>query len=488
MGKRIKLSEEEIAQLQPEQPQRYPYAWEGKDRPAGIPGPRAEVMPLGESILRGGAQGATLAHGEELSSGLGAALVALDPLGIIHPESDEAQAPVGDLYKEFKDEEREANRMARKSHPLAYGLSEFGAAVPLSIAAGAVGKVGQGTVGGQVAKTSMLSGAEGATYGAGISESDSPIEVAEDAAMHGVLGVASGPVNVGIQKAAAPVSRKLTAKARERTADQMLEGIPHGRQIRQVKALGGSKERFLTAADEEQITRAWRKNPKKAQELLDVKREQVGEAIGSAFEGADALTEGVRRDDVAAALRRLAQKYDMAENYPARDAVMREISEIMTKSDTRPMMSASTVHGMARRYAAAGYKGQGELSKTVGAEVARDMDEAVRDLLFDHMDKVAGVAPDAVDADGLRALNAQYKKVRALYDLVEYKADRTSMTHTPTLRQVMGTGAKRAPGGLIRGAANVMAAPGATASSGGMFGVPALDMMLYRDIQRPQEN
>jgi hypothetical protein len=168
-----------------------------KDRAVVIDTPPPQTG-VGESLLRGAAQGATLGFEDELS-GIGGVIgdklgrLGVDKIESTHPEVQAqidaiGQEPsMGDVYRETRDEERAKNLAASEANPGTYlaGNIAGAAANPASRAAGTL----KGTLG------------LGAVQGLGGSEADLTQGKVTDAAVDTALGTGAGGLGYGLGKA-----------------------------------------------------------------------------------------------------------------------------------------------------------------------------------------------------------------------------------------------------------------------------------------------
>jgi hypothetical protein len=145
-----------------------------------------------ESALRSGYQGLTLGWGEELDAGLAAALPFLDRAATAPAQKGDPDT-LGGRYQRALERYRGRYAAAREANPTTSQAAELiGAAVPaLATAGGSAAAQGAGL------GTRMLAGARaaaplGAVYGAGASEADDMVGVAQDAALGGLAAGALG--------------------------------------------------------------------------------------------------------------------------------------------------------------------------------------------------------------------------------------------------------------------------------------------------------
>ncbi len=153
-----------------------------------------------ESGLRGGLQGITLGGSDEIAGGIGA---------VFDREPGETFEAA---YARHRDESRAANQAAQEANPWTYGISEFasGFALPGLGAARAAGGAAKATS--RLARAAGVGAGYGGTAGAGYSEADTGIGVAEDAVLGAALGAGLG---AGVERGARGLQR-----ARQRYSKQ----------------------------------------------------------------------------------------------------------------------------------------------------------------------------------------------------------------------------------------------------------------------------
>lgn len=172
-------------------------SWKDRAQPVQLDAPK---VSLGESALRGAAQGASLGFEDELAGLGGVAGNELGKLGVdqVEATSPELQAKLDaiaeqnipsamDVYWKSRDEERKANLAAAEVNPGTFlaGSVAGGIANPVSrVASSLPGAIGFG-----------------ATQGIGSSESDLTKGKVSDAAIDTVIGAGTGAAGYGVGKA-----------------------------------------------------------------------------------------------------------------------------------------------------------------------------------------------------------------------------------------------------------------------------------------------
>lgn len=139
-----------------------------------------------ESLLRGGAQGATADFGDEGSAKVYGALNNLLG-GPKDPEGIGREYAAGSPEQDYLQGERRDNSAAAKAHPLAYGAGSVLGALPATMA---VPAGGGGSAAARVAASGLTGGALGALTGAGSANGqDMARSAAKGAGLGGALGV-----------------------------------------------------------------------------------------------------------------------------------------------------------------------------------------------------------------------------------------------------------------------------------------------------------
>lgn len=148
-----------------------------------IPAMPAETPGMGESAVRGAAQGLTLGHADELTG-------AMESLF-----SDKS-------YEQARDESRANYKAAHDAHPVISGITEAAGSIPGYLAATAV-------TGGNPVAGAVLAGA---VQGEGGSDEASIGGVAKDAAVGGVVGAVAGKAGEMVSGALARPAMKTLAE------------------------------------------------------------------------------------------------------------------------------------------------------------------------------------------------------------------------------------------------------------------------------------
>lgn len=178
------------------------------------PNPRLEPG-IPEALMRGGVQGVTMGHGDELA-GAGQALWDI-------ATTDKELGDLGDVYRQHRDESRANFKAAADAHPIANGIGTLAGGLATTLAVpgaglGALGRVGLAAAGGGIA-------------GEGNSEADLTqgdlAGVAKDAAKGAVISGALQGVGDKVVGALAPTATRATAAVanKVRGAADALEGM-----------------------------------------------------------------------------------------------------------------------------------------------------------------------------------------------------------------------------------------------------------------------
>lgn len=178
---------------------------------------------IGESTLRGSAQGLTFGFSDE-AKGLGSSAVQslLESLNV-RPDD---QMSFEEKYIKERDAERTANKLAEETNPWAYNIGDIGTSVATGVLTGGAGLLGKGALGvakggaktllkegiesGATKGLMALGAAEGAAHGLGRSEADLTKGEIEEAAIDTATGAAIGGI--------APMAIKGAGKALDYSA------------------------------------------------------------------------------------------------------------------------------------------------------------------------------------------------------------------------------------------------------------------------------
>jgi|GEM_PF-2854897 len=149
-----------------------------------------------EAALRGAGQGATLGFGDELAAGVGALL----------PDQAGSKGYF-QRYRDMRDGLRRDNKASAAEHPLAYGISEGIASLPISIAAGGAPVAGASRAAALI-KGAGTAAALGGAAGLGASNRDDAIGEIQDAGKGAALGGALSIGGAMLQGSLLPLSSK----------------------------------------------------------------------------------------------------------------------------------------------------------------------------------------------------------------------------------------------------------------------------------------
>lgn len=152
-----------------------------------------------ESGIRGLAQGASLGFSDEITGGL----EALYDIAT----TDKELSDIDELYKQRRDESREAYRKAQEANPKTYMAGEVGGAIGTALVPG--GALLNASKGARLATTLGKAGLAGGISGAGLSESDNIEDLASDT----LKGAAFGVGTAGLMKGGAKALQSNTTKA-----------------------------------------------------------------------------------------------------------------------------------------------------------------------------------------------------------------------------------------------------------------------------------
>lgn len=130
----------------------------------------------GGAFVQGAINGASMGTRDEIQGAV---------QGAYHKLTDEGNQSFSDVYKKYRDAERERQKTIREQHPVAYGAGDVAGALAttaIPIGAGVRGAAGLAKVGGAI----------GAAQGWGNSEADNVVDVAKDTAKGAAIGAATG--------------------------------------------------------------------------------------------------------------------------------------------------------------------------------------------------------------------------------------------------------------------------------------------------------
>lgn len=194
--------------------------------------PEQQNSPPGylESLLRGGAQGATLGYADEAMGGLEAA----------GKKITGDQTDLAELYRKYRDIERQKNEAAKKENPKMFTAGELGGgAATMLTPIGEIGTAGKAL-------------ALGATSALGQSDADLTKGEVGQAAKDTALGSAVGLGTYGLGKAiapmlqsAAPVAESVGNKLEQKSGDLALGAVGAGQKAVE-KEIGAGKGIFVS--------------------------------------------------------------------------------------------------------------------------------------------------------------------------------------------------------------------------------------------------
>jgi hypothetical protein len=187
--------------------------------------PPADEPGVAETVARHGVQGLTFKFSDELA-GVGTAIG--DRLASLFTDAP-VRKPLGEVYTEGRNEEREALRRSAEANPFAAGASEFVGGMLLPVP-GAVAAKGA-SLGAKALRGAAVGAGAGALTGAGGADElkDVPGDAAVGAAIGGTLGaslpVGGAAVSKGVKLAKA-AKGKLAGAAKDKLVDVILDTTP----------------------------------------------------------------------------------------------------------------------------------------------------------------------------------------------------------------------------------------------------------------------
>jgi hypothetical protein len=184
-----------------------------------------EQISQTEAGLRGALQGATFGFGEEISGGLETVGSAGEIL-----KAEDSIGKMKELYKRYRDIERQRNKLAEEAHPYTYGAGSLVGGIGSTALTG--GLLGAGVKG---------AAAAGALTGLGTSEAETLGETAKDVAVGGTVGALAGKAGEVLGKLVSPSALKEEAALNVANALKA-KGMPSqkekiGRAVLESKAL-----------------------------------------------------------------------------------------------------------------------------------------------------------------------------------------------------------------------------------------------------------
>lgn len=240
----------------------------------------ANAPGIGESVVRGAAQGLTFGYADEIAARL---------------------RSVGDKrsYREIRDDIRRQDKAAEEANPIAFGVADvLGSLAPAVVTGGAAAGA---RVGGTVARTALAGAAEGALAGSGYSEADTIEGVLADAAKGAAIGGVTGAI-------AGKLTDNAIATAESKATQQFAQDITAGADPTFRKRFLGQSDKLAKDADvTAQVARS--------QEILQrdtglvklLKKPHAADAQASA-DIVDHLKSGL--DDLAGEVRPIYKKLD----------------------------------------------------------------------------------------------------------------------------------------------------------------------------------
>src|SRR6185436_4572523 len=142
----------------------------------------------------------------------------------------------------------------------------------------------------------------------------------QDAAKGGLTGAAIGG-------ALGTLGEKLVRGAPKRADERLVQAITGGRATTAGKKIYQSEDLVLGTARKFGLDKVVR-DPEAFAKAAEGARKEVGQAIGAAYEAADAAFLGVRTKDVAAALRVTARKYSSPIEAPVRKQIDSLVAQV----------------------------------------------------------------------------------------------------------------------------------------------------------------
>lgn len=331
-----------------------------------------------------------------------------------------------------------------------------------------------GMLAGPGARTLRGNMALGGAYAASESKADTAGGLARDTAIGvgtaGTIGVAAK----GVAAAGRKVFGGAAARNTERATNDLLGGVP-ARTVQDpnIATLGG-KENIPKVLKQEGMEKALRGPAKKLDEQLVAKMDEVGGAAGEVYKKVVKADPGVQPEYVRDTLLKLAaRKVDEGDVEAAR-AVESYANELTAAFADRGAINAEQLHGVVRTLGRKGYRTNPQ-NPSDTSMLRREMRREVLGVLQQHVDDVAKEHPEVGSLAELKKLNERYRRLSAIEDIADAKADREARV-SPTLGQRMQQGVRYATGaaGAMGAAQQLMEGNVGVAAVGALAGGAAL--------------
>jgi len=372
----------------------------------------APAVEVGESALRGAAQGASFGFADELT---GAGYALKDKL----LEGKDFT----DSYKKHRDESRANYELAQATNPNAYLAGEVGGGVA-SLAVPGMGIFNAGkaaTMGGQVARGALSGAGAGALSGAGTSEADiDTADFAKDVGTSAAIGAGAGGVLSGLGKYASSKADDIKAYLKAKFGGAS-DSVKDYAEKRAVKAATGQNKRALKEIAKKDINKTGRVlldegivTPGSTVETIGERaadaRKSYGKEIGDIRNSLDELAPqgSVSGKEIADAMRSYAQS---EVDGPASQNLAKNLMAEADNFETRGNLSFKDAQRFKKQY---GFDAK-DPAKRSGIST-RDIDNKTYQLIEDQVEKSVGnleaTSPDLAGKLG------RYKDVKDKYGAI----------------------------------------------------------------------
>lgn len=286
----------------------------------------AEDPSITESLLRGAAQGTTFGLSDEITGAgeaLGKAVFGDDKL-----------KDLLNNYRKYRDESREAYKVAEEANPVAYNVGDIGAGIGTGLLTGGAGAVANlGRVGAKagVKELAKLGAKQGAAFGLGQSEADLTEGELTEAGKDTLIGGAAG----GVLGAGLPLAARGAGKAVKGTA-KFVGDTDLGQDIQKAFEFGTKGKKTYGKEGREQFVKAMEETTDEILTYVDTEHDQVNKMIG------DMLESTPKRADVSNILNTLESNVLKAEVPESKKQKALEIIEAYRKTKELPLKVKKT--------------------------------------------------------------------------------------------------------------------------------------------------
>lgn len=435
-----------FAQVQPEVTWAQIQAENAAAQQAALGTPESDEPGMGESLVRGGFQGATLGYGDEVVAGL-------QSIG----------KPTGS-YRRIRDEIRAQNERAQNANPLTYGVGDIlGSLAPALVTGGASEAASAGSLAARAAASGAV---QGAVSGVGYSNAEGVGDILADAAKGAAIGGVTGAVTGHLAgnamenaeaNATQNFTRDITKGAdpsfRKRFLGQTDKLAKQGNATEQAEA-----SRALLESDKEMVGLLKKPHAEDAQaasDIVDHTKGKLDELTGEVRPLYKKLDEEAGQVPMGDAINWMDQAIDQARTKHGGEALEAALSEargnfvkvelakaakaglITEGADDveQQIAKLSLPHQDVRQWVTGlldeKFLKMGSLSETERFTLANDVHRVADNFLRTHLDLVAKEAPSlAPDVARIRELNKQIAVYAGTKQLFQHKVAKGLMRQT----------------------------------------------------------